>query len=93
MASSAEFQHRVVIGAECSIGPHSVIFYDVEIGENTLLGNGASIREKCRIGISLYYCFLCYSELQYSDRRSHEDHGFDLTSPATAVLATMCLSA
>ncbi len=50
MARTPEFQRRVVIGAECSIGPHSVIFYDVEIGENTLLGNGASIREKCRIG-------------------------------------------
>jgi acetyltransferase-like isoleucine patch superfamily enzyme len=27
-----------------------VIFYDVEIGENTLIGDGASIREQCRIG-------------------------------------------
>ena len=50
LARTPEFERRVIIGAECSIGPHSVIFYDVEIGENTLLGNGASIREKCRIG-------------------------------------------
>jgi len=50
MARAPEFERRVAIGAECSIGPHSVIFYDVEIGANTLLGNGASIREKCRIG-------------------------------------------
>ena len=50
LARAPEFERRVLIGSECSIGPHSVIFYDVEIGENTLLGNGASIREKCRIG-------------------------------------------
>ena len=50
MARAPEFERRVAIGAGCSIGPHSVIFYDVEIGANTLLGNGTSIREKCRIG-------------------------------------------
>lgn len=50
MARTPEYERRVVIGDECSIGPNSVIFYDVEIGANTLLGNGASIREKCRVG-------------------------------------------
>ncbi|WP_028387550.1 DapH/DapD/GlmU-related protein [Legionella fairfieldensis] len=44
------FKKSLVIGDECSIGPHAVVFYDVEIGHNTLLGDGASIREKCRIG-------------------------------------------
>lgn len=44
------FERRVVIAAGCSIGPHAVIFYDVEIGESTLVGDGASIREGCRIG-------------------------------------------
>ena len=38
------------IGANCSLGPHAVIYYDVEIGENTLIGDGASVREQCRIG-------------------------------------------
>lgn len=50
IARQPEFERRVVIGDECSIGPHAVIFYDVVIGANTLLGDGASIREKCVIG-------------------------------------------
>lgn len=44
------FERRVVIGAACSIGPHAVIYYDVEIGDSTLIGDGASIRERCRVG-------------------------------------------
>ena len=39
-----EFERRIVIGANSSIGPHSVVFQDVRIGTNTLLGDGASIR-------------------------------------------------
>lgn len=50
LARKPEFEKYVRIGAECSIGPNSVIYYDVEIGSNTLIGDGASIREKCRIG-------------------------------------------
>ena len=45
-----DFQPVVEIGGECSIGPHVVIYYDVKIGSNTLLGDGASIREQCTIG-------------------------------------------
>ena len=44
------FERRIVIGDGCSIGPHAVVFYDVEIGAGTLLGDGASIREQARIG-------------------------------------------
>ena len=50
LARTPVFDKRVVIGANSSIGPHAVIYYDVEIGEHTLIGDGASIREKCRIG-------------------------------------------
>jgi acetyltransferase-like isoleucine patch superfamily enzyme len=50
LARQPVFDRRIEIGAGCSIGPHAVIFYDVQIGENTLLGDGASVREKCRIG-------------------------------------------
>jgi len=46
------FERRVVIGAHSSIGPNAVIYYDVTIGENTLIGDGASIREQVRIGSS-----------------------------------------
>jgi acetyltransferase-like isoleucine patch superfamily enzyme len=49
-ARKPEFERRVTIGSECSIGPHCVVFYDVTIGDNTLLGDGASIREKCKVG-------------------------------------------
>lgn len=38
------------IGAGCSIGTNAVIYYDVEIGDNTLIGDAASIRETARIG-------------------------------------------
>jgi UDP-3-O-[3-hydroxymyristoyl] glucosamine N-acyltransferase len=54
-ARSPEFSRQINIGTNCSIGPNAVIFYDVTIGNNTLLGDGASIREKCRIGS---YCIL-----------------------------------
>lgn len=44
------FDKKVVIGNNCSIGPHSTIYYDVTIGNNTLVGDGASIREKVSVG-------------------------------------------
>ena len=50
IARQPEFARKIEIGDECSIGPHAVVFYDVKIGRNTLLGDGASIREKCIIG-------------------------------------------
>lgn len=50
LARQPEYDPHVNIGANCSLGPHAVIYYDVEIGENTLLGDGASVREQCRIG-------------------------------------------
>jgi UDP-3-O-[3-hydroxymyristoyl] glucosamine N-acyltransferase len=45
-----EFERRVRLGDGCSVGPHATIYYDVEIGERTLIGDGASIREQGRIG-------------------------------------------
>ena len=44
------YKPNIEIGANCSIGPHAVIFYDVEIASSVLLGDGASIREGARIG-------------------------------------------
>ncbi len=44
------FDRIVHIGDQCAIGPNAVIFYDVTIGPRTLIGDGASIREKCIIG-------------------------------------------
>ena len=50
LARRPEFKRILTIGDNCSIGPNVVIFYDVVIGNNTLLGDGASIREQCQIG-------------------------------------------
>ena len=50
LARQPEYIPRVEIKANCAVGPNAVIYYDVEIGENTLIGDGASIREQCRIG-------------------------------------------
>ncbi len=49
-ARQPEFEKTLIVGSECSIGPHAVVYYDVRIGQNTLIGDGASIREKCSIG-------------------------------------------
>ena len=40
----------VHIGPNTSIGNHAVVYTDVQIGEDTLIGDGASIREGNRIG-------------------------------------------
>lgn len=50
LARPPKFTRGVVIGRGCSIGPNAVIFQDVRIGEDTLIGDGASVREQCRIG-------------------------------------------
>lgn len=50
LARQPRFEKQIIIGDECSIGPHAVIFYDVQIGNNTLIGDSASIREECKIG-------------------------------------------
>jgi acetyltransferase-like isoleucine patch superfamily enzyme len=49
-ARSPSFDRFVEIGDDCAIGPNAVIYYDVKIGHNTLIGDGASIREQCTIG-------------------------------------------
>ena len=50
IARPIQYEAQLTIGAGCAIGPHATIYYDVVIGEHTLIGDGASIREKCRVG-------------------------------------------
>jgi acetyltransferase-like isoleucine patch superfamily enzyme len=38
------------VGARSHIGPHTTIYYGVDIGEDCLIGDGVSIREQVRIG-------------------------------------------
>jgi acetyltransferase-like isoleucine patch superfamily enzyme len=52
LARKPRFDRKLTVGAGSSIGPHAVLFYDVEIGAGTLLGNGASIREGCTLGVN-----------------------------------------
>lgn len=51
----SSYRERVVIGRDCAIGPNAVIFYDVEIGHDTLIGDGASLREQVRVG---HHCLI-----------------------------------
>jgi acetyltransferase-like isoleucine patch superfamily enzyme len=44
------FTRNTTVGSDTVISPHSVIYCDVEIGEDCLIGDGASIREQTRIG-------------------------------------------
>lgn len=44
------FETETVIASGCILGPHAVIYYDVRVGSGTLVGDGASIREGCRVG-------------------------------------------
>jgi acetyltransferase-like isoleucine patch superfamily enzyme len=77
LARQPVFERRIWIGANCSIGPHAVVYYDVEIGENTLLGDGASIREGCRIGSR---CVISrYVTLNYNTRVGDRTKIMDLT--------------
>lgn len=49
-ARETTFTRQIKVEAGCSIGPHAVLFYDTKIGANSLIGDGASIREGCVIG-------------------------------------------
>lgn len=63
------------IGANSSVGPHAVIYQDVQIGENCLIGDAASIRESCRIGkavvvgrhVTLNYAVVLHDRVKIMD--------------------------
>jgi len=44
------FRETLRIGAGCSIGAHAIVYYDCEIGADTLVGDAAAIREASRVG-------------------------------------------
>ena len=45
-----DYDKFINIGNNTILGPHTIVYYDVKIGCNTLIGDGASIRERCEIG-------------------------------------------
>lgn len=76
-ARSEGFERTVTVGANSSIGPHAVIFYDVTIGRNTLIGDGASIRERCRVGD---FCIISrYVTLNYNATVGNRSKIMDLS--------------
>lgn len=76
-ARKMQFERRVVIGRGSSVGPHAVIYYDVEIGAGTLIGDGASIREQCRVGSR---CIISrYVTLNYNARVGDRTRVMDMT--------------
>lgn len=71
------FIPKVEIGEGCSIGPNAVIFYDVILGNNTLLGDGASLREQVRIG---HHCIISrYVTVNYNTIIGNHTRIMDLT--------------
>lgn len=50
IARTPTYRQQLSIGAGCAIGVNAVVYYDVEIGEESLVGDGASIRELSRVG-------------------------------------------
>lgn len=49
-ARKPTYEERLRVGADCAIGFNAVVYYDAEIGDDTLLGDFGSIRETARIG-------------------------------------------
>lgn len=71
------YERRIHIGEGTSVGPHAVIFYDVTIGKQTLIGDGASIREQCRVGD---LCIVSrYVTVNYNTTIGHRVKIMDLT--------------
>jgi acetyltransferase-like isoleucine patch superfamily enzyme len=50
IARKPSYRERLRIGSGCAIGANAAIYYEVEIGEDTLVGDHVSIRERTVIG-------------------------------------------
>jgi len=50
IARAPSFRSEASVGPGCVLGPNAVVYYDVEIGADNLVGDGASIRELSRLG-------------------------------------------
>lgn len=76
-ARQINYSPRLYIGAGCALGPNAVVFYDVEIGEDTLLGDGASLREQVRVG---HNCLISrYVTVNYNTSIGNHTRIMDLT--------------
>jgi acetyltransferase-like isoleucine patch superfamily enzyme len=50
VARQPSYRAELTIGRGSAVGVNAVVYYDVEVGEECLIGDGASIRELCRVG-------------------------------------------
>jgi acetyltransferase-like isoleucine patch superfamily enzyme len=76
-ARPIKFEAKVEIGNHCVIGPHAVIFYDVSVGNNTLIGDGASLREGVQVG---NHCLLSrHVTVNYNSKIGDHTRIMDLT--------------
>jgi UDP-3-O-[3-hydroxymyristoyl] glucosamine N-acyltransferase len=50
LARPPVFKRSLQVGSYCQIGPKATLYYDVSVGDNVLIGDGASVREQCVIG-------------------------------------------
>lgn len=76
-ARKIDFTPKITIGDDCAIGPNAVIYYDVSVGNNTLLGDGSSLREKVTIG---HHCLISrYVTINYNTKIGNHTRIMDLT--------------
>lgn len=76
-ARPIQFDRKVIINSECSIGTNAVVYYDVEIGNNTLIGDGVSIREQNVIG---HHCIIGrYVTINYNSRIGNNTKIMDMS--------------
>ncbi len=50
IAREPTYREELRIGPGCSIGAQAILYYDVEIGSDTLIGDSAALRETARVG-------------------------------------------
>jgi len=50
IAREPTYREQLRIGAGCSVGAGAIVYYDVEVGPNTLIGDVASLRETSLVG-------------------------------------------
>lgn len=50
IAREPTYREQLRIGAGCSVGASAILYYDVEVGPNTLIGDAASLRETSQVG-------------------------------------------
>lgn len=50
MSRPPVFRQQLRVGRNSAVGPHAVLYYDVQIGADSLIGDGASIREQSVVG-------------------------------------------